>query len=81
MSDESVGGINQLRKPAVVVSVRVSEGCRGTIVRRLSPAEGTLTELASGSAFVGIFISFRRHRNEFGTSRKPSVGQIRVLIV
>lgn len=63
MSDESMSGINQLRKPTVVVTVRVSEGCRGTIVRRrLRPSEGAFAELASGSTFVRILLLFRRHR-------------------
>lgn len=72
MSDEPVGGINnQLREPSVavvvvvVVPVRVSEGCRGTIVRRrLGPAEGAFAELASSSQpcpFVRVLSLFRRH--------------------
>lgn len=53
MSDESVSRINKLRNPTIVVAVRVSECCRRTIVRRrLSFAEGTFTELATGSTFV-----------------------------
>lgn len=69
MSDEPVGGINnQLREPSVavvVVPVRVSEGRRGTIVRRrLGPAEGAFAELASSSQpcpFVRVLSLFRRH--------------------
>jgi hypothetical protein len=84
MSDESVSGINELRKPTVVVSVRVSESCWGTIVRRrLCLAERAFPELASGSTFVRILIPFCRHRRESFRSElreKANAGQIRVLI-
>jgi hypothetical protein len=84
MSDETVSGINELRKPTVIVSVRVSESCWGTIVRRrLCLAERAFPELASGSTFVRILIPFCRHRRESFRSElreKANAGQIRVLI-
>jgi len=78
MSDESVSGINKLRNPTVVVGVRVSECCRRTIVRRrLSFAEGTFTELATGSAFVWILVlPFRRHRCSFREREMRTQGKL-----
>lgn len=68
-SDEPMGGINQLGEPTTIVTVtaRVSEGCRGTIIRRrLGPAERGFAELASGSLspLVRVLSLFRRHHND-----------------
>ena len=71
VSNEPLSGINhKLREPSIVVvpvDGRVSEGVRGTIVRRrLGPAEGAFAELASGSTFVRVvllLLFFRRHHN------------------
>jgi len=66
VSDESLCGINEFREPTVV-SVRVSQSCRRSIVRRrLGSLEGSFLELAvsSTSVFVTVCFTRRRHRRE-----------------